>query len=89
MLYKRQLISGFYAVKVCVIFQVDFRDEDNRGSTGMTNYSTKVTQTRKPNQNLKPGCLDPMSTPPLVMLAPELSHIVDEQPCGKGNLTPL
>lgn len=70
----------------CVIFQIDFRDKDNRGTM---NYSTRVTQPRRSNQNLKPGCLDPMSTPPLVMLAPELSHIVDEQPCGKDNLTPL
>lgn len=55
----------------------------------MMNYSTKVTQPRRSNRNLKQGCLDPMSMPPPVMLAPELSIIADEQPCGKDNLTPL
>lgn len=77
----------------CVIFQIDFRDEDNRGRTGMMNYSTKVTQPRRSNRNFKRGCLDWTSTPPSVMLAPELSYIIsyitDEQPCGKDNLIPL
>lgn len=73
----------------CVIFQIDFRDEDNRGSTGMINYSTKVAQSRRSNRNFKRGCLDPSSKPPLVMLAPELSYIAAEQPCDKDNLTPL
>lgn len=55
----------------------------------MMNYSTKVTQPRRSNRNLKPGCLDPTSMLPCIMLAPELWHIADEQPCGKDNLTPL
>lgn len=38
----------------------------------MMNYSAKVTQPRRPNWNLKPGCLEPKSVLPTVMPAPEV-----------------
>lgn len=80
--------SSFLGLR-CVRFQTDFGDEDNRGSTGTMNYSTRVTQLRMSSQSLKPGSLDATSSLPSVMRAPELSHTAAERPGGKHNLTPL